>query len=218
MEPVLLSDNEEVVGALSAWIQGATELGRRKSFTLAHALLCRKEPKIKLGAINQVLRSINVGEGYDDLRDSLADKGLLVPTAGNHGATVYQIDLAVAGIDVEAVRERMAEAAAERAAAELEAEADAGAAGVCDDDASDGDGGAVDDASCERGDDAADGKTMPAEAAQPAGEQASPVEPPAIGSASVERVPRDVDGSRAERTRTRRRRNKEGQRSGVSAQ
>lgn len=211
MEPVLLSDNEEVVGALSAWIQGATELGRRKSFTLAHALLCRKEPKIKLGAINQVLRSINVGEGYDDLRDSLADKGLLVPTAGNHGATVYQIDLAVAGIDMEEVRARMTEVAAERAAAELEAEADADAADACDAAESDDGGDAVDNASREQGDAAVDGKKAPAEAPQSPGEQSSPAEPPAVISAPAERAPRDADGSRAERARTRRRRNKEGQ-------
>lgn len=216
MEPVLLSDNEEVVGALSAWIQGATELGRRKSFTLAHALLCRKEPKIKLGAINQVLRSINVGEGYDDLRDSLADKGLLVPTAGNHGATVYQIDLAVAGIDMEEVRERMAAAAAERAAAEMEAEADA--ADACDAAASADDDASADDAPCERDDEAADGQKAPAEVVQPAGEQSSPVESTAEGGAPTERAPRDADAPRTERSRTRRRRNKEGRSSEVPVQ
>lgn len=119
MEPVLLSDNAEVIAAVSAWIQEVTELGRRKASTLAHALLCRKELKVKYGAVNQVLKSINVGDGYDALRDTLEETGLLVPVSGRNGSTVYRIDLSVAGVDADAVRERMAEesAAAEAAAA-----------------------------------------------------------------------------------------------------
>ena len=98
MEPVLMSDNAEVVDALASWLEGAVPLEARPCAVLAHALLCRKELKIKRGAINQVLKSLNVGERFGEIREKLVTSGLLHKISGQNGSTVYAIDLDVAGI------------------------------------------------------------------------------------------------------------------------
>ena len=98
MEPVLMSDNAEVVDALATWLEGVLPLETRPCAVLAHALLCRKELKIKRGAINQVLKSLNVGERFGEIREKLVTSGLLHKISGQNGSTVYAIDLDVAGI------------------------------------------------------------------------------------------------------------------------
>lgn len=93
-----MSDNAEVVDALASWLKGAVPLEARPCAVLAHALLCRKELKIKRGAINQLLKSLNLGDQFGQVRESLVTCGLLRKISGQNGSTVYAIDLDVAGI------------------------------------------------------------------------------------------------------------------------
>lgn len=100
MSQPLLSDSAETVDALASWLEDALPLESRPCAVLAHALLCRKELKIKRGAINQVLKSLNVDERFGEVREKLVTSGLLRKISGQNGSTIYAIDLEAAGIEV----------------------------------------------------------------------------------------------------------------------
>lgn len=100
MEPALLSDNPDTVSALAEWLEQEIELSPKQATILASGLLCRKEPKIKRSPLAQLVKSLNVGESYDRVRELLITTGLLRKVRGQNGSVSYEICLDAAGIDV----------------------------------------------------------------------------------------------------------------------
>lgn len=103
---VLISDSPETVSALASWLNDRLDVNEKQCSVLALSLLERKELKIKRGALDRVLKSLQGAERIDEMREALAGEGLIVQL-GRDEFGPYGIRLDVAGIDADAVLEAL---------------------------------------------------------------------------------------------------------------
>lgn len=129
MAHALISDDQNNVTALIDWLDGRVGLDGKRRVILARTLLCRKEPRIKPVALEQLLKSLGGQVDAEAVREELVEAGLLELATRRNGPDYYILHVEEAGI--EPVPAAASVRGAARAAARASAMAGSGSAGGC---------------------------------------------------------------------------------------
>ncbi|WP_270575260.1 hypothetical protein, partial [Candidatus Collinsella stercoripullorum] len=100
MAHALISDDQNNVTALIDWLDGRVGLDGKRRVILARTLLCRKEPRIKPVALEQLLKSLGGQVDAEAVREELVEAGLLELATRRNGPDYYILHVEEAGIEL----------------------------------------------------------------------------------------------------------------------